>query len=151
MLYKVQRYRCTIGSYPPIPAFHFFPGHQPHARKCCRTGKSICPWNGTWREIFFQIAERKKDHQIKRCKKNEFFHPLFLCAVKNVHDVFLLLIPFCPQNPAVNAHNGVIQIYTCFAKQTSFKTEIDVKNGVNESRRINPNIFLPGKPNAYNS
>ncbi len=151
MFYKVQRNGCAICRDPPIPAFHFFARHKPHARKSRGTCKSIGPGNSAWRKILFKITERKKDRHIKRSKKQHFMQPFFFGAPHNTYYMLLLLVSFSPQNPPVNTHDGIVQIYTCLAEQTSFKTQVDIKNCIDKSGRINPDIFLSRKPYAHNS
>lgn len=60
----------------------------------------------------------------------------------------LLLVLPAPPDPSINAHDGVIQVYTCLAYQSLFKTQVDVKYGIDETDRVNKDIFFPAKPYA---
>ena len=57
----------------------------------------------------------------------------------------------CPENPAVNAYNSVVEINWGFADEVRLKTDNDIKNGIYKPNRIYEDVFIPVEPNAYDT
>src|SRR5436309_2849616 len=63
----------------------------------------------------------------------------------------VLRISLRPQDPAVYAHHGVIEVHTRLSDQMPIETQIDVNNGVNQTNRIYQDVFSPAEPNTRNA
>ena len=90
--------------------------------------------------------KRSKYQQIKNSEKNELVGPLFFSRIGYMKYSMMLLILPAPPDPSIDAHDGIIKIYACFANQSLFKTQVDIKNGIDETDGINKNIFFPAEP-----
>ena len=58
---------------------------------------------------------------------------------------------FRPENPSVNAHDGIIKIDHHVAKKSEVKENVNIKCRRNNSCRINPDVFNDGKIYAQDS
>ncbi|MPN20666.1 hypothetical protein SDC9_168045 [bioreactor metagenome] len=58
---------------------------------------------------------------------------------------------FRPQNPAVNAHHGIIKVDHHIAEQPEIKENVHIQGRRNYSCRVNPNVFLDRKIDTRNS
>jgi len=53
--------------------------------------------------------------------------------------------------PAIDAHDGVIEIDTCLTEQMTFDTKINIECSVDQAGRINPDTLFSAEPNTYNA
>jgi hypothetical protein len=65
--------------------------------------------------------------------------------------VYLLFIFPGPDDPSINADNGIIKINAGLSKKVRFETQVDVDNCIDKSDGINKYVFLAGKPDAGNT
>ena len=63
----------------------------------------------------------------------------------------VVLRTFCPQNPAVNAHHGVVEIDHHVAEKSEIEQDVNVQRGRNDSGRINPDVLPDRKIDTQNS
>ena len=69
----------------------------------------------------------------------------------NYYYVMLLLIFFCPQHPAVNAHDGVVEVHACFAIEVAIYADENVNDGIDEANRVYQYVLNSTEPNACNT
>lgn len=62
--------------------------------------------------------------------------------------MFLLFISFGPEDPAIEAHDCVIEIHAGFPIKLAFDAQIYIDDGVDEANRVNKDVFLPAEPNT---
>ena len=56
------------------------------------------------------------------------------------YQLFPFILPQ-PIVPTIDAHDGVIEIDRCLSQQLAFKTEINIKDGIDENQWVEEQIF----------
>jgi len=63
----------------------------------------------------------------------------------------MFCIFFHPQMPTIQAHDGIIKINTGFSRQMILETQINIDDRIDQTDRVNKNIFFPAIPNTYDT
>jgi hypothetical protein len=63
----------------------------------------------------------------------------------------LLLVFLQPYDPPINAHDGIIQVYTGFAIEVPVYAQENIYDGADQPDGIYPYVLDARKPNAYNT
>lgn len=137
-----------IGENPPVPAFYFLAGHQPHAGKCRGGSQRIGPGYGAFPEIGFQARDSQPGSRENQREIKELNADKLAARELNMQDLFLSLIALCPHKPAVEAHNGIIEVNRGFARKVIAKTQVHIEAGINKPYGIGIDTFLAAEPNT---
>src|ERR1700683_414302 len=65
--------------------------------------------------------------------------------------MLLLSILSCPQHPAVNADDRIVEVDAGLADERRFKGKIDINDGVGEPGGVDPDVLDPAEPDACNA
>ena len=148
MFYKVKGNAHNVCNDPPVPALGFLFGHQPHPGKCRSACQCICPWDNTIKKEFFEVSEGKEYHEINDRKERNVLHPFFFRGTCNFQHRPVLYICPAPHVPTHNIHYSIVKIDCSFPDEVTFKTQVNVDDGIDQASRINEDIFTTAIPHT---
>ena len=68
--------------------------------------------------------------------------PLFSCGELNLHNKQLFLVTPHPIVPAIQTHDGIIEVNGRLTKKVAFETEVNIEDGANQPGWVNPDAFF---------
>ena len=68
--------------------------------------------------------------------------PLFSSGKLNLYHKLLFIVAPQPIVPAIDTHDGIIEIDGSLTKKVAFETEVNIKDGAYQPCWVNPDAFF---------